>query len=96
MNGVSGRFKDTKLVSFNMSDPEPHSPKSTTTTTTVTVKRLNVEELEMLLEAYFVVIDGIVNRVSTVRTPQSSPCFQDLKMRLIDEMLLKYIPYILI
>jgi len=96
MNGVSGRFKDTKLVSFNMSNPEPHSPKSSTTTTTVTVKRLNVEELEMLLEAYFVVIDGIVNRVSTVRTPQSSPCNQDLKMRLIDKMLLKYIIYLLI
>lgn len=80
-----------------MSNPEPHSPKSTTTTTTtVTVKRLNVEELEMLLEAYFVVIDGIVNRVTTVRTPQSSHCKQDLKMRLVHEMLLKYITYLLI
>ncbi|XP_034227513.1 magnesium transporter MRS2-3-like [Prunus dulcis] len=37
------------------------------TTTTNTSKQLDVQELEMLLEAYFVQIDGILNKLSTVR-----------------------------
>ncbi|KAL6270653.1 hypothetical protein ACE6H2_027564 [Prunus campanulata] len=37
------------------------------TTTTNTSKQLDVQELEMLLEAYFVQIDGILNKLSTLR-----------------------------
>lgn len=39
---------------------------SSTATSTVTTKSLDVEELEMLLEAYFVQIDGTLNKLSTV------------------------------
>lgn len=38
----------------------------TSTTHSVTGKHLDVEELEMLLEAYFVQIDGTLNKLSTV------------------------------
>lgn len=39
----------------------------TSTTHSVISKNLDVEELEMLLEAYFVQIDGTLNKLSTVR-----------------------------
>lgn len=39
----------------------------TSTTHSVTGKHLDVEELEMLLEAYFVQIDGTLNKLSTLR-----------------------------
>ena len=39
--------------------------RTSTTHSTVT-KQLDVEELEMLLEAYFVQIDGTLNKLSTV------------------------------
>ncbi|XP_034227512.1 magnesium transporter MRS2-3-like isoform X2 [Prunus dulcis] len=45
------------------------------TTTTNTSKQLDVQELEMLLEAYFVQIDGILNKLSTVHLR----CFTSLK-----------------
>lgn len=38
-----------------------------TTTHSAISKHLDVEELEMLLEAYFVQIDGTLNKLSTVR-----------------------------
>lgn len=38
----------------------------TSTTRSVFGKHLDVEELEMLLEAYFVQIDGTLNKLSTV------------------------------
>ena len=38
----------------------------TSTTHSATGKHLDVEELEMLLEAYFVQIDGTLNKLSTV------------------------------
>jgi hypothetical protein len=38
----------------------------TSTTHSATGKQLDVEELEMLLEAYFVQIDGTLNKLSTV------------------------------
>ncbi|XP_065871383.1 magnesium transporter MRS2-3 [Euphorbia lathyris] len=39
----------------------------TTTTRSAISKQLDVEELEMLLEAYFVQIDGTLNKLSTLR-----------------------------
>lgn len=38
----------------------------TSTTRSAISKHLDVEELEMLLEAYFVQIDGTLNKLSTV------------------------------
>ena len=38
----------------------------TSTTQSAISKQLDVEELEMLLEAYFVQIDGTLNKLSTV------------------------------
>lgn len=38
----------------------------TSTTRSAVSKNLDVEELEMLLEAYFVQIDGTLNKLSTV------------------------------
>lgn len=43
------------------------SSRSTSSTSTVSAKPLDVEELEMLLEAYFVQVDGTLNKLSTVR-----------------------------
>ena len=40
----------------------------TSTTHSTMSKQLDVEELEMLLEAYFVQIDGTLNKLSTVCT----------------------------
>lgn len=39
----------------------------TSTTRSGNSKHLDIEELEMLLEAYFVQIDGTLNKLSTVR-----------------------------
>ncbi|PWA81035.1 magnesium transporter 4 [Artemisia annua] len=39
----------------------------TSTTVSNSTKRLDIEELEMLLEAYFVQIDGTLNKLSTLR-----------------------------
>ena len=43
-----------------------YSNTHTSTTRSAISKNLNVEELEMLLEAYFVQIDGTLNKLSTV------------------------------
>lgn len=43
-----------------------YSHTHTSTTRSAISKHLNVEELEMLLEAYFVQIDGTLNELSTV------------------------------
>ncbi|KAK3011941.1 hypothetical protein RJ639_010519, partial [Escallonia herrerae] len=40
---------------------------NTSTTKTAISNRLDVQELEMLLEAYFVQIDGTLNKLSTLR-----------------------------
>ncbi|KAK7253191.1 hypothetical protein RIF29_37709 [Crotalaria pallida] len=45
---------------------ESHGTRASSTYTAVT-KQLDVEELEMLLEAYFVQIDGTLNKLSTLR-----------------------------
>lgn len=48
----------------------PNAPSRTSrgTHTSGVSKHLDVEELEMLLEAYFVQIDGTLNKLSTVCT----------------------------
>ncbi|XP_054778852.1 magnesium transporter MRS2-3 isoform X2 [Prosopis cineraria] len=45
---------------------DSHGTRTSITYSTVT-KQLDVEELEMLLEAYFVQIDGTLNKLSTLR-----------------------------
>ncbi|XP_022726328.1 magnesium transporter MRS2-3-like [Durio zibethinus] len=45
---------------------DSHGTRTSTTRSTIS-KRLDVEELEMLLEAYFVQIDGTLNKLSTLR-----------------------------
>lgn len=59
----------------NTSDEDHQHPSSllrrdsrASTTYSATTKQLDVEELEMLLEAYFVQIDGTLNKLSTVCT----------------------------
>lgn len=54
--------------------PDTHTTH-TSSTHSVTGKDLDVEELEMLLEAYFVQIDGTLNKLSTVWNSTSPPCF---------------------
>lgn len=43
-----------------------HGTHTSSTRSITTGKTLDVEELEMLLEAYFVQIDGTLNNLSTV------------------------------
>lgn len=45
---------------------DSHGTRTSTTHSAIS-KHLDVEELEMLLEAYFVQIDGTLNKLSTVR-----------------------------
>ena len=52
-----------------------HGSASSTTTSTTSAKPLDVEELEMLLEAYFVQIDGTLNKLSTVLSFMITPYF---------------------
>ena len=47
----------------------------TSTTHSAISKHLDVEELEMLLEAYFVQIDGTLNKLSTVCRPNTGSEF---------------------
>lgn len=44
---------------------DSHGTRTSTTHSAIS-KQLDVEELEMLLEAYFVQIDGTLNKLSTV------------------------------
>ncbi|KAK9287397.1 hypothetical protein L1049_015816 [Liquidambar formosana] len=51
-------------------------------------KHLNVEELEMLLEAYFVQIDGTLNKLSTVRNSTLPvDCFICFILHYVNKML---------
>ena len=52
-----------------------HGSASSTSTSTTSAKPLDVEELEMLLEAYFVQIDGTLNKLSTVLSFMIIPYF---------------------
>lgn len=53
------------LFGANMMRRESHGTRTSTTRSAIS-KHLDVEELEMLLEAYFVQIDGSLNKLSTV------------------------------
>lgn len=59
--GGSHHYEDHQNVRGRVS----HGTRTSTTNSAVT-KQLDVEELEMLLEAYFVQIDGTLNKLSTV------------------------------
>lgn len=73
--GGSASYK-SELQNINNSLEQPYGVSKalsrdshgihTSTTHSVTGKHLDVEELEMLLEAYFVQIDGTLNKLSTV------------------------------
>lgn len=60
--GGSARYEDHQ----NTLGRDSHGTRTSITYSTVT-KQLDVEELEMLLEAYFVQIDGTLNKLSTLR-----------------------------
>ncbi|KAH8498601.1 hypothetical protein H0E87_017506 [Populus deltoides] len=75
---VQQQLEDSSTSSLNegndMDDDElqadsddRYSHTHTSTTRSAISKHLNVEELEMLLEAYFVQIDGTLNELSTLR-----------------------------
>ena len=57
----SARYDDNQ----NTLGRDSHGTRTSRTYSTV-AKQLDVEELEMLLEAYFVQIDGTLNKLSTV------------------------------
>ncbi|CAI0451289.1 unnamed protein product [Linum tenue] len=66
-HGASTSY-DPDIQADNPHDHHPFSALSRTLTSTTTMsKHLDVEELEMLLEAYFVQIDGTLNKLSTLR-----------------------------
>ncbi|KAI4295784.1 hypothetical protein L6164_035794 [Bauhinia variegata] len=54
------------FASMNVLSRNSHGTRTSTSYSTV-AKQLDVEELEMLLEAYFVQIDGTLNKLSTLR-----------------------------
>ncbi|GAY48755.1 hypothetical protein CUMW_114150 [Citrus unshiu] len=64
-------FQNTENIHDNLFTQNLHSRAShgtrTSTTHSAISKHLDVEELEMLLEAYFVQIDGTLNKLSTLR-----------------------------
>lgn len=61
----SGNPQDHQFGAPNALGRESHRTDSSTTRSAIS-KQLDVEELEMLLEAYFVQIDGTLNKLSTV------------------------------
>ncbi|CAL1390792.1 unnamed protein product [Linum trigynum] len=66
-HGASTSY-DPDIQADSPHDHHPFSALSRTLTSTTTMsKHLDVEELEMLLEAYFVQIDGTLNKLSTLR-----------------------------
>ncbi|XP_028767756.1 magnesium transporter MRS2-3-like [Neltuma alba] len=60
--GGFARYEDHQ----NALGRDSHGTRTSATYSTIT-KQLDVEELEMLLEAYFVQIDGTLNKLSTLR-----------------------------
>jgi Mg2+ and Co2+ transporter CorA len=74
--GTSHNYEDDLQNSENAQDNlfggptllgrESHGTRTSTTRSAIS-KHLDVEELEMLLEAYFVQIDGTLNKLSTLR-----------------------------
>ena len=70
VHGDSGRYEgDTIPQDHYFGGPARLARSGTRTSTTHSAisKHLDVEELEMLLEAYFVQIDGTLNKLTTVR-----------------------------
>ncbi|KAI4298585.1 hypothetical protein L6164_032125 [Bauhinia variegata] len=65
-NQIPDNSRDQLLGSMNVLGRNSHGTRTSTTYSTV-AKQLDVEELEMLLEAYFVQIDGTLNKLSTLR-----------------------------
>ncbi|KAH9695114.1 Magnesium transporter MRS2-3 [Citrus sinensis] len=58
--------RDSLFTRHNVLSNDSHGTHTSTVHSTVS-NHLDVEELEMLLEAYFVQVDGIVNKLSTLR-----------------------------
>lgn len=63
------RQRDIENVELEMVDARDEDAKTERESTAggITGFKLNIEELEMLLEAYFVQIDGTLNKLSTLR-----------------------------
>ncbi|EEF40343.1 RNA splicing protein mrs2, mitochondrial, putative [Ricinus communis] len=57
---------DDEYDQTDLDDRDSHGTHTSTTRSAIS-KHLDVEELEMLLEAYFVQIDGTLNKLSTLR-----------------------------
>ncbi|KAK7308118.1 hypothetical protein VNO77_41714 [Canavalia gladiata] len=69
--GAAATYEDHQIGDHlfgasNVIGRDSHGTRGSTTYSAVT-KQLDVEELEMLLEAYFVQIDGTLNKLSTLR-----------------------------
>lgn len=62
--------RDSLFGASNVLGRDSHGTRTSTTRSAIS-KHLDVEELEMLLEAYFVQIDGTLNQLSTVRQTTS-------------------------
>ncbi|CAI0451286.1 unnamed protein product [Linum tenue] len=60
-------LENSSASSFSNGDEMDDDPPEMDDSTTTMSKHLDVEELEMLLEAYFVQIDGTLNKLSTLR-----------------------------
>lgn len=58
-------LQDHLFSVHNVLSRDSHGTHTSTTRSAIS-KNLDVEELEMLLEAYFVQIDGTLNKLSTV------------------------------
>ncbi|MBA0733359.1 hypothetical protein Gogos_017383 [Gossypium gossypioides] len=62
----SDNLQDNMFGATNAIGRDSHGTHTSTTRSAIS-KHLDVEELEMLLEAYFVQIDGTLNKLSTLR-----------------------------
>ncbi|GAY48752.1 hypothetical protein CUMW_114150 [Citrus unshiu] len=66
MDESTDNTRDSLFTRHNVLSNDSHGTHTSTVHSTVS-NHLDVEELEMLLEAYFVQVDGIVNKLSTLR-----------------------------
>ncbi|KAH9695116.1 Magnesium transporter MRS2-3 [Citrus sinensis] len=64
MDESTDNTRDSLFTRHNVLSNDSHGTHTSTVHSTVS-NHLDVEELEMLLEAYFVQVDGIVNKLST-------------------------------
>ncbi|KAK7308793.1 hypothetical protein RJT34_05034 [Clitoria ternatea] len=65
--GAASYEGEQMFSSSNVLGRDSHGTTRGSATYSVVTKHLDVEELEMLLEAYFVQIDGTLNKLSTLR-----------------------------